>query len=284
MVCISTIIIICSYIYKEQLHERNIPPLLFSIYAEVMMIEALEDMNEGVKVEGQLISDVRFADDQGMVASTGSGLQRQMNKLNDTAKNFGMKINVQKTKTKVVSWNGGGVVNITIDGQRREQVKSFKCLGSVITEDGRSHNDVQIRIAMEKDAFNKRKELLTKRLSMGLKKRMVKVVVWPVVLYGCETWTLLQDEINRLQALEMWLWRGLEKISWVDRISNEEVLTIVKEKRCLIETITKRKKNWIGHVLRGEGLLRDVLEGRIVGKKRTGKPREGMISDLKEAI
>src|SRR6266516_5062716 len=145
----------------------------------------------------------------------------------------------------VVSRKGGGVGNIAVDGRKIQQVKSFKYLGSVITEDGRSNNDVKTRIAMAKDAFNKRKELLTKRLSMRLKKRMVKVLVWPVVLYGCETWTLLQDEINRLQALKIWLRRGLEKISWVDRVSNEEVLTIVKEKRCLIETITKRKKNWI---------------------------------------
>ena len=89
-----------------------ISPLLFSIYAEVMMIEALKDMEEGVLVGGQLISDVRFADVQGMVASTEMGLQRLMNKLNDTAKNFGMKINVQKTKTMVVCWSGGGVVKI----------------------------------------------------------------------------------------------------------------------------------------------------------------------------
>src|SRR3989442_2642675 len=73
-----------------------ISPLLFSIYAEVMMIEALEDM-EGVPVRGQLVSDVRFADDQGMVAGTEMELQRLMNKLNDTAENFGMKINIQKT-------------------------------------------------------------------------------------------------------------------------------------------------------------------------------------------
>src|SRR6266516_1762439 len=177
-----------------------ISPMLFSIYAEVMMMEALEDMNEGVKVGGQLVSDVRFADDQGMVASTESGLQSQMNKLSDTAKNYGMKINAQKTKTMVVSWEGGGVVNITVDGRKIEQVKSFKYLGSVITEDGRSHSDVKIRIVMAKDAFNKRKELLTKGLSMKLKKRMIKVLVWPVVLYGCETWTLLQDEINKVAS------------------------------------------------------------------------------------
>src|SRR5437899_10553157 len=194
----------------------TILPVLFSMYAEVMMIEELEDMEEGVSVEGQLVNDVRFAYDQGMAAGTEMVLQRLMNKLNDTAKNFGMKINVQKTKTMVVRWDGGGVVDITVDGLRIEQVKSFKYLGSVITEDGRSHSDVKIRIAMAKDAFNKMKEFLTKGLSRRLKKRMVKVLVCPVVLYGCETWTLLQDEINRLKALEAWLWRGLEKISCRD--------------------------------------------------------------------
>ena len=109
-------------------------PLLFSIYAEVTMIEALEDMEEGVPVGGQLVNDVEFADDQGMVAGTEMVLQRLMNKLNDTAKNFGMKINIQKTKTMVVRWDGGCVVSITVDGKRIEQVKSFKYLGSVITE------------------------------------------------------------------------------------------------------------------------------------------------------
>ena len=74
-----------------------ISPLLFSIYAEVIMIEGLEDMEEAVSVGGQLVSDVRFADDQSMVAGTEMWLQRLMNKLNDTAKNFSMKINVKKT-------------------------------------------------------------------------------------------------------------------------------------------------------------------------------------------
>ena len=79
-----------------------ISPLLFSIYAEVMMIKALEDMEEGVSVGGQLVSDVRFADDQGMVAGIEMVLHEIINKLNDTAKNFGMKINVKKNKKTTV--------------------------------------------------------------------------------------------------------------------------------------------------------------------------------------
>ena len=151
-----------------------------------------------------MVRDVRFADDQGMVACSEKGLQDIMNKLNDTAKKFNMKINVQKTKTMVVTHKVGGVkVNIKIDGQSIEQVKCFKYLGSNITEDGRSLVDVKSRIALAKDAFNKRKELLTKGLSKKLKKRMVKILIWPVVLYVCETRTLFEEEIDRLQTLEM---------------------------------------------------------------------------------
>ena len=73
----------------------------------------------------------------------------------------------------------------------------------------------------------------------------------------------------------------MEKISWKDKIRNDEVLAMVNEERCLSKTITQRKKNWIGHVLRGNGLLRDMMEGRMIGKKRAGKPREEILSDLK---
>ena len=74
----------------------------------------------------------------------------------------------------------------------------------------------------------------------------------------------------------------MEKIKWQDKISNDEVLTIVDESRCLIRTIGERKKNWIGHVLRGDELLRDVLQGRNLGSRSQGRPRMGMIDELRE--
>jgi len=262
--------------------ECPLSPLLFSVYAEIMMIEAMENIDEGIVVGGQLISDVRFADDQGMVASTEEGLQKLMNKLNDTAKEYNMRINVQKTKTMVVTRDGGGEVNIVLDGQRVGQVNNFKYLGSFMSDGGRSLVDVKARIALAKEAFNKRKELLTKRLNKPLKKRMIRTLVWPVAMYGCETWTLRKAEVDKLEAFEMWLWRKEEKLSWKDKVSNEEVLKRVGETRCLIKAVYERKKNWIGHVLRGNGLLRDVLEGRMVGKRGRGKPQIGMLDELME--
>ena len=111
---------------------------------------------------------------------------------------------------------------------------------------------------------------------------MVKTLVWPVELYGCETWTMRKEEIRRLNAFEMWVWRRMERVSWEDKKTNEEVLCSVGEERSLIDTIRKRKKNWIGHVVRGEGFLKLVLEGRMEGRKTRGRPRVSMIDDLLE--
>ena len=96
-------------------------------------------------------------------------------------------------------------------------------------------------------------------------------------LYGSETWTLKKEDIRKLEALEMWLWRRMEKVSWKDRISNEVVLGRVGVERELITMLRSRKKSWIGHVLRGDGLLKEVIEGRMEGSKPRGRPRLGML-------
>ena len=104
--------------------------------------------------------DIRFADDQGMVASTEKGLQKIMDRLNETAKAYDMKINVNKTKVMKVSRNGG-VINIVIDGQKIKQVSMFlKVLRRWITEDLRCETEITTRIGVAKDAISKRKELL----------------------------------------------------------------------------------------------------------------------------
>ncbi len=74
----------------------------------------------------------------------------------------------------------------------------------------------------------------------------------------------------------------MERISYTERKTNEEVLELVGERRTIMETIIKRKKKWIGHVLRTEGIMRDVIEGRMEGRRSRGRPRLGMLDELKE--
>src|SRR6476469_7431713 len=212
-------------------------PLLFAMYAEMMMKEALENMEEGIRVGGELIKDVKYADDQGMVNNTEAGLQSLMDSLNTTAKHYDMKINIKKTKAMVVSRNRGERVNITVEGQSVEQVSKFRYLGSLISEDGRCLDDVKTRIGMAKDALNKRKELLTKSIRVDLRKRLVKKLVWTVVLYRGEALTMRKEEINRLNAFEMWVWRRIGMVSWMDKRTNEQVFSSMNDKRSLIKTI-----------------------------------------------
>ena len=91
-------------------------------------------------------------------------------------------------------------------------------------------------------SFNKRKELVTRSIRVHLRKRLVKTLVWSVVLYGCETWTMRKEEKNRFNAFEMWVWRRMGKVSWMDKRTNEQVLRSMNEKRSLIKNDMGQKE------------------------------------------
>ena len=110
-------------------------------------------------------------------------------------------------------------VTITIDQKQLENVKSFKYLGSMLTEDGRCTCEIKSRIAMAKTSYNK-KNLFTSKLDLNLRKKLVKCYVWSMALYGAETCTLRATDQKRLESFEMWCWRRMEKISWTDHVRN----------------------------------------------------------------
>jgi hypothetical protein len=105
-------------------------------------------------------------------------------------------------------------------------------------------------------------------------------------LCGAETWTLRKVDKKYLESFEMWCWRRMEKISWTDRVRNEEVLHGVKEERNIVHTIKRRKANWIGHILRRNCLLKQVIEGEIEGRiemtGRRGRRYKQLLDDLNE--
>jgi hypothetical protein len=116
-----------------------------------------------------------------------------------------------------------------------------------------------------KAAFNKKRALFTSTLDLELRKKLLKCFIWSIALYGAETWTLRAVDQKQLESFEMWCWRRIEKISWTDRVRNEEVLLRVKEQRNILLKISKQQANWIGHILRRNCLLQRVTEGKIKG-------------------
>ena len=129
-----------------------------------------------------MVQAVRFADDQAMVANSNAGLQRIIDNLNKTSEEYGMKINLKKTKVMRISKREGSKITIKIGGEKLEQVKQFSYLGSIITEDCRSHSEIRRRIILGKEAFNKNKELMRGKLELSLKKRLIKTFMWSIAL------------------------------------------------------------------------------------------------------
>ena len=90
---------------------------------------------------------------------------------------------------------------------------------------------------MGKEAFNKKSDLMRRSLSLHLKKRMVKAFVWSVALYGSEMWTLQKEDIRRLEAFEIWIWRRMMKVPWTEHKTNEEILQTVETERKIMDTV-----------------------------------------------
>jgi hypothetical protein len=172
-----------------------------------------------------------------------------------------------------------------IDQKQLENVEYFNYFGSLITNDARCTREIKSRIVTAEAAFNK-KTLFTSKVDLKLRKKLVKCYIWSIALYGAETWTLRKADQKYLESFETWCWRRMEKISWTDRVRNEEVLHRVKEERNIVQTIQRRKANWIGHILHRNCLLKHVIEGKLEGKiemmGRRGRRRKQLLDDLKE--
>jgi hypothetical protein len=134
-------------------------------------------------------------------------------------------------------------------------------------------------------AFNKKRGHFTSKMDLELRKKLVKCYIWSIALYDVETCTFRVVDQN-LGSFEMWYWRRMEKISWTDHVRNGEALLRVKKQRNILHEISKRKGNWIGHILRRNCLLRQVIGIKIKGGIEVtgsrGTRRRKLLDDLKE--
>jgi|SRR6218665_2755208 len=131
------------------------------------------------------------------------------------------------------------------------------------------------QINQEMDSNGKRSLFQEERITKGglkrcLKKRMVKTLIWSVTLYCAETWTLKKEDITRLEAIEIWIGGRMEKISWTEYISNEEVLKVVEEERSLSTIIRTRQWNWMGYNWMGTGYNERGLTSKRNNTRKNG--------------
>lgn len=255
-------------------------PDLFSLYSESIMRRIKKV--KGVKIGGQNINNIRYADDTVLIAESQASLQTLLNMITQESTKRGLELNCSKTEVMVISRKAATPkCNIQINGKALKQVDKYVYLGTIITSDGRCSNEIRARIAKAKSTFNSMKKILTNtNLSITVRKRVLQSYIMPILLYGCETWTMSKQITKQLEAAEMWFWRRMQRIPWTAKKTNEEVLREVTEKRNLIRSIMRRQARFFGHVMRRQQLENLVTTGKMEGKRGRGRPRVKFLDRL----
>ncbi len=228
-------------------------PCLFNIYSETVIQEALNHL-DGININGERISNIRYADDTALLAESQEQLQKMITKINNSCKKFGMSLNAKKTKVMIVEKKESREqLKIHVDGTELEQVYQYSYLGSLITTDGRCIREVKKRIIQAKEAFWKNKEVMRGDINLDLKLRLLKCYVYSIVSYAAETWTFSKEMKKRIRAFEMWTYRRILKISWTEKVKNEVIKERLnlKNREDLATIIARRKLAYAGHVMRG---------------------------------
>ena len=167
-------------------------------------------------------------------------------KVKEKSKKVGLKLNIQKTKIMA----SGPITSREIDGETVETVSDFICLGSKITADGDCSHEIKRHLLLGRKVMTILDSIIKSRdITLPTKVRLVKAMVFPVVLYGCESWTVKKAERRRIDAFELWCWRRLLRVTWTARRSNQSILKEINSGISLEGMMLKLKLQYFGHLM-----------------------------------
>ena len=173
------------------------------------------------KLESRLlggnINNLRYADDTTLMAESEEELKSLLMNVKEESEKVGLKLNSQKTKIMA----SGPITSWQIDGETVETVTDFILGGSKITEDGDCSHEIKRRLFLRRKIMTNLDSILKSRdITLLTKVCLVKAMVFPVVMYGCESWTIKKAERQRIDAFELWCWRRLLRVPWTARRYN----------------------------------------------------------------
>ena len=170
----------------------------------------LEEAQAGIKIARRNINNLRYADDTTLMAESEEELKSLLVKVKEESENTGLKLNIQKTKMMA----SGPITSWQIDGETVGTASDFILGGSKITADGDCNHEVKRHLLLGNKVMTNLDSILKNRdITLPTKFRLVKAMVFPVVMYGCESWTVKKAEHQRTVALELWCWRRLLRVS-----------------------------------------------------------------------
>ena len=167
-------------------------------------------------------------------------------KVNEESEKLGLKLNIQKTKIAAT----GPIISWQIVGETMETVTDFIFLGSKITADGDCSHEIKRRLLPGRKVMTNLDSILKNRaITLPTKVHLVKAMVFPVVMYGCEIWTVKKAERQRIDAFELWCWRRLLRVSWTARRSNQSILKEISPEYSLEGLMLKLKLQYFCHLV-----------------------------------
>ena len=260
-----------------------ISPTTFISYLERIM-DTVKDNGTGVSVSGQMINNLKFADDIDLVEEDTDVLQENLRRVNEAGEAAGLKINTEKTMTMVFGQED--IEEELVIGNRKiENVTEFVYLGSLFTWDNDCNKEIKRRIARASGAMAGFKTIWnSKHISTETKITIIRTCVLSVLLYACETWTLRKKDKDSLLAFEMKCYRRILHIRWQQRITNEAIRLQLGITKNVVDLIMERKLSLFGHICRMEDqrLVKAVMFGTMDGKTLRGRPSREWLDDIKE--
>ena len=180
------------------------------------------------------------------VAESKEELKTLLMKVKDKSEKVGLKLNIQKTKVMA----SGPITSWQIDGETVETVSDFIFGGSKITVHGDCSHEIKRRLLFGRKAVTNPDSILKSRdITLPTKVCLVKAMVFPVVMYGCESWTIKKAECQRIDAFELWCWRRLLRVPWTARRSNQSILKEICPEYSLEKLMLKLKLQYFVHLL-----------------------------------
>ena len=195
-------------------------------------------------------------------------LKSLLMKVKEESEKVGLKLNIQKTKIMAAS----PITSWEIDGETVETVADFILLGSKITEDGDGHYEIKRRLLLGRKVMTYLDSILKSRdITLSTKVCLVKAIVFPVVMYGCASWTTKKTECRRIDAFELWCWRRFLRVLWTARRSNQSILKEISPEYSLEGLMLKLKLQYFGHLMRRtDSFEKTLMLGKTEGRRRRG--------------
>ena len=207
---------------------------------------------------------------------------RRTKKPLDESEKVGLKLNIQKTKIMA----SGPITSWEIDGETVETVSDFIFLGSKMSADVDFSHEIKRRLLLGRKVMTNLESILKSRdITLSTKVHLVKAVVFPVVMCGCESWTIKEAECWRIYVFELWCWRRLLRVPWTARRSNQSILKEICPGCSLEAVMLKLKLQYFGHLMRrADSFEKTLMLGKIEGRRRRGQQRMRWLAGITDSM